>query len=163
MDTGMFLPVESSALREVPSMQELLHKYLFNKCLWNLYPQPLRPWFPLWLLILSLILTCGFCLLIQRLAPHLAYYSSLRKFSVFGLYVELVLLPSLFTSSLHFCHILKPVFKTQTALSYPRFFYSSKYKGDGIFLVAHVCLSSAEVYVFEWVGSCTMVTLNLSG
>jgi len=76
------LPVESSALREVPSIQEVLHKYLFNKCLWNLYPQPLLPWFPLWLLILSLILTYGFCLLIQWLALHLAYYSSLRKFSV---------------------------------------------------------------------------------
>ena len=76
------LPVESSALREVPSIQEVHHKYLFNKCLWNLYPQPLLPWFPLWLLILSLILTCGFCLLIQWLALHLAYYSSLRKFSV---------------------------------------------------------------------------------
>ena len=90
-------------------------------------------------------------------------FQSQKVLCVFGLYVELILLPSLFTSSLHFCHILKPVFKTQIVLSYPRFSCSSTHKGDGIFLVAHVCLSSAEVYVFEWVGSWTMVTLNLSG
>ena len=82
---------------------------------------------------------------------------------VFGFYVELVLLLSLSSSSLHFCHILKPVFKTQIVLSYPGFSCSSKHKGDGIFLVAHVCLSSVEMYVFEWVGSYAMVILNSSG
>lgn len=82
---------------------------------------------------------------------------------VFGFYVELVLHLSLSSSSLHFCHILKPVFKTQIVLSYPGFSCSSKHKGDGIFFVAHVCLSSVEMYVFEWVGNYTMVILNSSG